>query len=123
MCELFAILSSLSDKEIWSISRRRRLNASFGIFANVISIRSYSELEESQLVSGTNLVEAKVALTRLCQVTLFASTKVDNDFFIDDDIEDFSKRYNPNIINKSKIIALVNLLKSQLNEVEENDDV
>jgi hypothetical protein len=123
LCELFAILSSLSDKEIWSISRRRRLNASFGIFANIISIRSYSELEKSQLVSGTHLVEAKVALTRLCQVTLFASTKVDNDFFIDDDIEDFSKRYNPNIINKSKIIALVNLLKSQLNEVEENDDV
>jgi len=123
LCELFAILSSLSEKEIWSINRRRRLNSSFGIFAGLFSRRNYSELEESQLVSGTHLVEAKVALTRLCQVSKFAASKVEDNFYTNDGFEEFSDRYDPNMINKPKIIALVNLLKSQLNEVQTTDDV
>ncbi|WP_444891820.1 hypothetical protein ACJJIE_11880 [Microbulbifer sp. TRSA001] len=123
LCELFAILSSLSDKEIWSINRRRRLNSSVGIFTSLFSRRSHSDLEESQLVSGSHLVEAKVALTRLCQVTKFASSKVENDFYSDDGFESYSNRYNPEMINKIKVVALVNLLKSQLSEVDQNDDV
>ncbi|WP_289032224.1 hypothetical protein [uncultured Paraglaciecola sp.] len=122
LCELFAILSSLSDKEIWTINRRRRLSSSMGIFASFFKIRNYSELEESQLVSTTHLVNAKIALTRLSQVTRFSASKFDDDFYAVDGFEEFSSRYNPEIINKARIVALVNLLKSQFHEIEENDD-
>jgi hypothetical protein len=123
LCELFAILSSLSDREIYLINRRRQLSSTFNFFASIHSIGRSSGIEQSQLVSANNLVEAKVSLSRLCQVTKFAASKVDDDFYIDDGLDDFSKRYDPNMINKPKILALVNLLKSQLNEIEITDDV
>lgn len=122
LCELFAILSSLSDKEIWAINRRRRLNSSMGIFASIFKLRSFSELEESQLVSTTHLVNAKVALARLSQVTKFSASKFDDDFYAVDGFEEFSSRYNPEIINRARIVALVNLLKSQFQEIEASDD-
>ncbi|MGP9809390.1 hypothetical protein ACT3TQ_14510 [Halomonas sp. AOP12-C2-37] len=122
LCELFAILSSLNDKEIWTINRRRRLNSSFGILSSFFKIRGYSELEDSQLVSTTHLVNAKVALTRLSQVTKFSASKFDDDFHAVDRFEEFSSRYNTEIINKARTVALVNLLKSQIQEIEESDD-
>ena len=122
LCELFAILSSLSDKEIWAINRRRRLNNSIGIFASIFTRRNNTELEESQLVSATHLVNAKIALTRLCQITKFSASKVDDDFYTSDGFEDFSTRYNPEMINKAKVIALLNLLKSQFQEIGVTDD-
>lgn len=122
LCELFAILSSLSDKEIWTINRRRRFNGSFSLLSSLFKFKNYSELEKSQLVSTTHLVNAKVALTRLSQVTKFSASKFDDDFYAVDGFEEFSSRYNPEIINKARVVALVNLLKSQFQDIEESKD-
>lgn len=122
LCELFAILSSLSDKEIWTINRRRRMNSSFGVFSSIFKIVNSREHEETQLVSTTHLVNAKVSLARLSQVTKFSASKFGDDFYAVDGFEEFSSRYNPNIINKARIVALVNLLKSQFHEIDESDD-
>lgn len=122
LCDLFAILSSLGNDEIKYINRRRRINSSFGIMTSLFSSLSHSEVEELQLVSQSSLLNAKIALTRLHQVTKFSASKIEREFYSNDGLDAFSSRYNPEIINKSRIVALVNLLKSQYEEVEQNDD-
>lgn len=123
LCELFAILASLSEKEIYTIKRRRKLNNSFGIFYSLLNIKISSENEDAQLISTTHLINAKISLTRLSQIVKFSASKFDDDFQTIDEFKEFSNRYNPNIINKAKIVALVNILKSQFQEIEENDDI
>src|ERR1035437_4233583 len=70
-------------------------------------------------LSLENLFKAKLALSRLAQIVKYASTieVVDNDagFY------DLKDHYDPDLIQKAKVVALVNLVRIQVDTLPDKD--
>jgi hypothetical protein len=112
LCEIFAILSSISPIDIKRFNR----NKSFGVFGSVLSPKFDLSINEQQaeLISARNILDTKVALTRLAQVVRFSASKVNDISLGSASFEEFKSSYDPDLINKVKVSALVGILKSQL---------
>jgi hypothetical protein len=65
------------------------------------------------------MFEARIALSRMAQVLRYASTIELTDY--DSTIEDLKDHYDPSLIDKAKILTLLNLLHVQANNVPDID--
>ncbi|WP_339745149.1 hypothetical protein [uncultured Rubinisphaera sp.] len=117
LCEIISIIANLSDSHLRRLQRRGflgrlpRLNSFLGIsFVLPPKERDY--------LSPTKLFDAKLGLKRLSQILRFASTVKVTDY--DETFRDFRDNYDPNLIDKDKLLALTHILRVQLNEAPES---
>ncbi|MFT6908738.1 MAG: hypothetical protein ACJAS1_005442 [Oleiphilaceae bacterium] len=118
LCEIFAILSSISPRDI----RRFNRNKSFGVFGSILSSKVGVNINDHQaeLISSRNILDTKVALTRLAQVVRFSASKVNDISFGSSNFDEFKSSYDPDLINKAKMSALVGILKSQITDLPQD---
>lgn len=118
LCEIFAILSSISPLDIKRFNR----NKSFGKFGSLLFPKFDLSINEQQaeLISARNILDTKVALTRLAQVVRFSASKVNDISLGSANFEEFKSSYDPDLINKVKVSALVGILKSQLSDLPQD---
>lgn len=105
---VFAILSTFSRREV-----RRMLRLSF-IEAFTRGF-SFGTSRGDERLTRTNLFDAKIALNRLSQILRYASSIQLLDYDID--VEQLSDHYDPRLLDKPKLLALINLLKVQVGSV------
>lgn len=120
LCEIFAVLASISPTDIRRINLSRKRKSIFSAFF-VSSTRNIKAYEgQAEILSSKSLFDTKVSLVRLAQVVRFSASKI-NDFSMGSpDFEEFKSSYDPNLINKAKVSALIGVLKSQLSELQQD---
>ena len=123
LLELFAILSFLSEEELSNARKRLR----FQEFPFLISflLRLFTKLPRiedanDELLSSANILNSKISLNRLSQVTKYASSYELSDY--DEMYNSFKEHYNPNLVDRNKVIALINIIKVQTNQIENEED-
>lgn len=115
LCQVFAIISSLTEKEFRTM-RRERIGRPFPIS---LFLRWFFPILEDPNLTLAQLFEAKMALRRLAQILKFASSLDVVDY--DETLRDFKNNYDPNLVDKNKLLALISLLRVQLSAVQEED--
>ena len=110
LCELFAILSVLSPEEIKNFQRKSLVFSVFDVFW-----RRPSRSDGLKQLTRSKVLEAKMALNRLSQVLKFAASIEVVDY--DETFVDFKDNFDPNIIDKTKLLTLVNYLHVQANSI------
>ena len=118
LCEIFAILSSVSPKDI----RRYNKNMSLGMLGSFFAPKLELKINDQQaeLVSSRNILDTKIALTRLAQVVRFSASKIQDTSFGSSNFDEFKSSYDPDLINKAKMSALVGILKSQVTDLHQD---
>ena len=121
---LFAVLFSLDIDDLDKFYKQKERENYQGILKSVFNLKiTISTPEAYENISNKRLINAKIALNRLSQMVKFAASKVDNDYYNPELFQDFSDNYNPEIINKNKILSLVSLFKSQLEGLNKDKNV
>jgi hypothetical protein len=116
--ELFGTLGTLSRDEL---QRKRRATA-FGPVGRLLSVLkrylfvpSLADLD----VRPRRLTAAKIALHRLAQVVQYASSVGLLDYDLDAD--DLREHYDPTLVERSKILILINLLKIEVGTISDSN--
>jgi hypothetical protein len=65
-------------------------------------------------------LDTKIALKRLSQVVKFSASKVDDSWAGSSSFDEFKSSYDPDLINKAKMSALISLLKSQISQLPQD---
>jgi hypothetical protein len=104
----FAILGSLSDQDLGRLNRHSFARTVFSALANFLRILK----RDHRAVTSSDLFDAKIGLTRLAQIVRYASTIELLDY--DMGIDELSDHYDPALLEKPKLLALVNVLKLQV---------
>ncbi len=121
MCELFALMSNLSEEHLLRLRRRQRrgpvqiVRSGYSLFGLRLNLQHE---KEDEYISGKKLLEAKVALRRAAQLLKFASSQSLLDY--DSSFQEFKQHYDPNLINKHKLLTLINYLRVQVGEIPED---
>lgn len=120
LCEIFAILSTVTQDEILRSNRKQNM----GLLGALIYSDASPSLtkDKSNLVSSRNLLNVKIALTRIAQIVRFSASKIDKSDAGPNNFNEFKSSYNPDLINKLNISALVGLFKSQLSELPKDEN-
>jgi hypothetical protein len=118
LCEIFAILSSVTPQDI----RRYNKSMSLGFFGSLYAPKFDLKINEQQaeLVSSRNILDTKIALTRLAQVVRFSASKIQDTSFGSSNFDEFKSSYDPDLINKAKMSALIGILKSQVTDLPQD---
>ena len=111
LCELFTILSVLSPEERNNFPRRSPFFLAFYSFWRIDQSDGLEQLTRSRVLG------AKMALTQLSQVLEFATSIKVVDY--DETFGDFKDNFDPNLIEKTKLLALVNYLHTQANSISD----
>jgi len=107
---VFAILSTFSRREVRRMLRPSLLE-SFAKGFPFVTIREGG-------LSRANLFEARIALNRLAQIVRYAASVQLVDYDID--IDELADHYDPKLLDKPKLLALINLLKVQIGQVPDS---
>jgi hypothetical protein len=115
--DVVSIIANLSKRHLYLLRRKK---SAFGLFFAVSSM--FLKIDESKIgidfISPEILFKAKVALNRIAQILKYAATLEVESY--DEEYEDFSNNYNPNLVDKHKILALINVLRVQINKIPNN---
>ena len=116
LCDLFAILSVLSPKEI---SKLQQKSHRFSVVAALYPFNFWraSRSDGLKQLTRPKVLGAKMALRRLSQVLEFAASIEIVDY--DKTFGDFKDNFDPNIVDKTKLLTLVNYLHSQANLISD----
>ena len=114
LLKTFGLLASLGTKQI------RRLRLRKGIFKYVNAIVNFLSVSLAPStdfgISQELLLETKLALNRISQILKYAATlEVISYEQVFDDIRD---HYDPTLLNKNKLLALINLLHIEVSQFE-----
>jgi len=111
LCEIVGIVANLSDSHLSQLRRQgffRRLPAIYSLFGFTFALPR----AEREYLTEPKLFDAKMSLKRLAQIIRFAATVNVVDY--DESFSDFRNNYNPNLIDKHKLLALINILRVQV---------
>ena len=113
LCDLFAVLSVLSPKEINNIRQQS------SVFSALYSFGFWRTPRPDGLkqLTRSKVLGAKMALNRLSQVLEFAASIEVVDY--DETFGDFKDNYDPNIIDKTRLLTLINYLHDQANSISD----
>jgi hypothetical protein len=110
---MFAVMAAL-EIEDW---RRAQLQNAFrramGILPSLL--RPSPDPDVISLPKKQAMFEAKIALSRIAQILRYASSIELVDY--DSTTEDLKDHYDPSLVDKAKILALLNILRVQANGV------
>ena len=123
LLELFGILSFLSEEELFRTRKRMRfqeLPFFFSYFLKLFYRLPKVENANDKLLTSENILNSKISLNRLSQVVKYASSFNPPNY--EEAYDSFKEHFNPNIIDRNKVIALINIIKVQTNQLPENED-
>ena len=105
----FAVLGTLSDEDL---RRLRMQNSLQRLISAVPFFFSSHNLDIDGVPNRKAMFDAKIALNRLSQIVRYASgiEMFDHDAGLDE----MREHYNPDLVEKAKLVALANLLRMQL---------
>ena len=113
LCELFAILSTLSRRRLPNLRQRSLLLS----VIEAIPFWRAPRFDRLEPLRASKMLGAKMALNRLSQVLEFAASIEVVDF--DETFSDFKEHFDPNLIDKTKLLALANFLLVQAKSIPE----
>jgi len=117
--QIIAYVANTSEDDNSFIKQNKSILNIFNIFPQYGKSIEIEKGENIRLTSS-RLFNLKIALNRIAQILQYASTiKVAAS---DDTIDNFRDHYNPDLIDKNKVIALINLLKVQISQMPESFD-
>jgi hypothetical protein len=70
-------------------------------------------------ISEKALIDVRIGLKRISQILKYASILEMVDY--DGDLHDFGDHFNPNLVNKTKVITVINLLRLQAQHFQDPD--
>lgn len=114
LCEIFAIISNLNEQHVREI-RRNRFVRKLPKLYSFLGIKLMLPLSDNEIINSNKIFDAKMALKRLSQIIKYASSISVIDY--DESINEFKDHYDPNIINKNKILTLINYLRVQIDQI------
>jgi len=114
ICDIMAIAGSMEPADL----NRIKFKSSFQALADIIPFigRSFRiSIDNGKYVDITrkSLFRLKVSLNRLSSILTYASTMKVADY--DGSFYKFKDRYDPDLIDKNKILAFINILRVQIN--------
>lgn len=118
LCEIVGIVANLSERHLSHLRRQglfRRLPSIYSFFGFTLALPR----QEREYLTEPKLFDAKMALKRLSQIIRFAATVNVVDY--DEAFRDFRNNYDPNLVDKHKLLALINILRVQINNVPDED--
>jgi len=110
---MFAIMAALSAEDL----KRSVRNESHVVIAFIREFLRATENADMGLPTRKSMFEAKIALSRIAQILRYASSIELMDY--DSTTEDLKDHYDPSLVNKAKIVALLNVLRVQANDVHD----
>lgn len=115
---IFAVFATLSERDL---RRLQRQSLAWGLLAVLPYARlaRLSKADDDLLPTRRSLFNAKIALTRLAQIVRYASSIELLDY--DSGTEELKDHYDPALVDKAKILALINVLRVQANSVADSD--
>lgn len=75
-------------------------------------------LEDEPLLHHSNLLETKIGLNRVAQILKYAATVPLLDY--DGEARDLRDHYDPSLIGKAKVLALINVVQTQAADIEDD---
>jgi hypothetical protein len=116
---IMATMANIPLSELKQIQRYQRygfLMIAMDWLENIF-IKSYRRREDIEEfgISVDSLFQAKMALSRLSQIVKYALTSEKNAY--DEDFFDLKDHYDPNLVQKPKVIALINILRISIENV------
>ncbi len=114
ICDIMAVAGSIDTKDLTRIRFKDSFQAFielFPFFGNKFRIR----IESGEYIDITrkSLFNLKVALNRLSSILTYAASIKLIDY--DESFYKFKKNYDPDLIDKSKLLAFINILRVQVN--------
>lgn len=114
ICDIMAVAGSIEPADL----NRIKFRSSFQVIADIIPFigRSFRiSIDNGEYVDITrkSLFKLKVSLNRLSSILNYAATIKLADY--DESFYKFRKSYNPELIDKNKLLAFINILRVQIN--------
>jgi hypothetical protein len=110
--QTIAVLNILPEHELRAI----RIWGAFSFFSAfghlLTAIMGRSSLADSYGLTSEALLKTRMALFRLSQVLRYASTLDLIDY--DASFQEFKDHYNPDLVEKTKVVALINIVRVQV---------
>ncbi len=121
LCEIFAIISNLSKEDLVKIWKRKKFKHNPILLLLLMFNRSFVlPPGDKEYITSTKLFDAKMGLRRLSQIVKFTSSQKLFDY--DENFKDFKSNYDPNLINKNKIVTLINLLRVEAANIPDEEN-
>ncbi|WP_428304801.1 hypothetical protein [Lacipirellula sp.] len=109
--EVIGLFANLSERHLSYIRRRAiygRLPALLYMFSRFAIVPG----NDSEYVTSPKLLDAKMGLKRLSQILRYAASMEVVEY--DETFQAFRQHYDPNLVNKSKVLSLIHLLRVQV---------
>lgn len=114
LCDVIGTIANLSKRHLYLLRRRK---SGLGLLFAVSSMFVTFDATKigTDFISPELLFRAKVSLNRIAQILKYAATLEVESY--DEEYENFSDNYNPNLVDKHKILALLNVLRMQIKQI------
>ena len=114
---MFAVMAALSTEEMKRTEMHNALSRAISALPSLF--RPALNQDVISVPTRQSMFEAKIALNRIAQILLYASSieAVDHD----NTTNDLKDHYDPSLVDKARILTLLGLLRSQTNDVSDMD--
>jgi hypothetical protein len=112
---MFAVMAALDIDDLKQAELQRVLRLAISLVPSFL--RPSPNQDIISLPTRQSMFEAKIALNRIAQILRYASSIEVADY--DKTTENLKDHYDPSLINKAKIVALLNVLRVQANDVSD----
>jgi hypothetical protein len=121
ICDIMAIAGSLDSKDLSRIKFQNTFQSLIGLIPFWGKRFSISiDNDEYIDITRKSLFNLKVSLNRLSSILTYAATIRLIDY--DDSFYKFKKNYDPDLIDKSKLFAFINIVRVQINNNPDSEE-
>jgi hypothetical protein len=121
ICDIMAVAGSIDSKDIARIKFRNVFQTAMGLMPIIGgSLKVSIANEEYVNIDNKQLFKIKVSLNRLSNILNYASSIELVDY--DQSFHKVKENYDPDLIDKSKLLAFINILRVQVNNHPESKE-
>ncbi len=120
LCDVVSFMTNMSEEHVYEIQRNKKFRR-FPKLYSFLGVKLILPNEQSELIKEDTFFAVKMALSRLSQILKYASSVNVSNY--DETIHEFKDHYNPELINKNKILTLINYLRVQIGNNPENENL
>lgn len=119
ICDIMAVAGSIGTDDITRIRFKNAFQAFMGLFPFIgTNLKINIDSEEYIYINRKDLFKLRVAFNRLSSILTYAASIKLVDY--DESFYKFKENYDPDLIDKNKILAFINILHVQVNSHPES---